>query len=126
MKKWIYVGVPMVLLLGLIFWRFQVKAADAAANGAGGGMTAGGAGARPGGSGGGSGGAAGGGQRAGGGSGGGPGGMSRTPTVQVAVAAPGEIDSMLDTVGSVESPNKAQIAPKSTGRIDSIEVREGD
>ena len=133
MKKWIYVAVPMVLLLGLIFWRFQVKAADAAANGAGGGMTAGGAGGRPGGgsggsggSGGGAGGGAGGGQRAGGGSGGGPGGMSRTPTVQVAVAAPGEIDSMLDTVGSVESPNKAQIAPKSTGRIESIEVREGD
>lgn len=122
MKKWIYIGVPLLLLMGLIFWRFQMKAQDAAqggAGGTGGGMSAGGSGARGGGS---SGGSSGGGQRGGGG----PGGMSRTPTVQVAVAGPAEIDSMLDTVGSVESPNKAQIAPKSTGRIDSIEVREGD
>lgn len=119
MKKWFWIGLPLVLLAALVVWRFKVKAANPMTGGPGGGgggaaQGGGGGGGRPGGAGGPGGGA------------GGPGGMSRTPTVELAEAKAGEIESQLETVGSLESPNKANVAPKSSGRIEFIQVREGD
>jgi RND family efflux transporter MFP subunit len=52
--------------------------------------------------------------------------MARTPTVDVVLANGGEIESIIETVGSLESPNKANIAPRSTGRLEFLQVREGD
>lgn len=114
MKKWFWIGLPLVLLVALVVWRFKTKADNPAGPG---GMGAGGGGA-----------AQGGGGRPGGGGAGGGGGMggSRAPTVELAVAKAGEIESQLQTVGSLESPNKANVAPKSSGRIEFIQVREGD
>ncbi len=114
MKKWLWIGLPLVLLAVLVVWRFKVKAANPMA---GGGPGGGGGGAAQGG---------GGGARPAGAGGGGGGGMNRTPTVEVAVAKAGEIESQLQTVGSLESPNKANVAPRTGGRIEFIEVREGD
>jgi multidrug efflux pump subunit AcrA (membrane-fusion protein) len=112
MKKWFWFGIPIVLVILLVGWRFQVKAAAEAEGGGGpGGAARGGA---PGGGG------------PGGPGGGGRGGAGRTPTVEVISAKGGEIETILETVGSLESPNKANIAPRTTGRIEFLQVREGD
>lgn len=50
----------------------------------------------------------------------------RTATVQVLPATSSTIETVIETVGSIETPNKALISPKTTGRIESITVREGD
>ncbi len=50
----------------------------------------------------------------------------RTPVVEAATARPATIEDTIEAVGSLESPNVVQLAPRSTGRIDFIEVREGD
>jgi RND family efflux transporter MFP subunit len=99
LKKWLLWIVPVVALGGLMYWRFGTKAEkeQQAQQGAGG---------------------------AGGGGGGRPGG--RTPVVELGKAGPRLILSTLDTVGTVESPVKAQISPKTSGRIEFIQVREGD
>lgn len=112
MKKWFLFGIPIVLIVLLVGWRFQVKAGQEAENGG-----PGGGGGAP---------RAGGGAPGGGGAGGGRGGMNRTPTVEVIPAKGGEIETILETVGSLESPNKANIAPRTTGRIEFLQVREGD
>lgn len=108
MKKWLWIGLPIVLLGLLVVWRFKTKSAETP-GGAGGPAASGGGGARGGGAG-----------------AGGAGGAGRAPTVQVTEAKAGEIETILETVGSLESPNKALISPKSTGRILSIDAREGD
>lgn len=108
--RFVIIVLSAMLLTGLTVWRFgnrsQANAAAGGPPGAGGAARA----SRP----------------AGGAPGGAGGGRGGPPTVGVAVAGPGEIESSIDTVGSLESPNKALIAPKFTGRIESISVREGD
>ncbi|MFI5386288.1 MAG: biotin/lipoyl-binding protein, partial [Fimbriimonadales bacterium] len=47
-------------------------------------------------------------------------------SVEVAVAGPRTITNVLQSVGSVESPYKVEISPKSAGRISYLELREGD
>ncbi|RYG68886.1 biotin/lipoyl-binding protein, partial [bacterium] len=49
-----------------------------------------------------------------------------TPAVEVAEAGPRTIESTLDVVGDAESPNVARLAPKVTGPITFLQVREGD
>lgn len=48
------------------------------------------------------------------------------PTVGVAIAGPQQIVNSFSTVGSVDSPNTANLAPKTTGRLVYLVVREGD
>ncbi len=48
------------------------------------------------------------------------------PSVEVAVAGSRVIRESLDAVGTAESPFRVQIAPKTTGRIEYLQVREGD
>ncbi len=50
----------------------------------------------------------------------------RTPTVEVATAASGEIVLKLTSSGALESPNRVELAPRSSGQILQISVREGD
>lgn len=50
----------------------------------------------------------------------------RTPTVEVATAAAGEIVLKLTSSGALESPNRVELAPRSAGQILQIAVREGD
>lgn len=50
----------------------------------------------------------------------------RTPAVEVVSAAPATIESLMEAVGSLESPNVVLLAPRSSGRIEFIQVREGD
>ncbi len=57
---------------------------------------------------------------------GGRGGRNRTPTVQVAKAGPALIESTLQAVGNVESPFKVDMSPKTSGKIEFLQVREGD
>lgn len=47
-------------------------------------------------------------------------------SVDLAVAGPQTITSTLQAVGNVQSPYKVDISPKVSGRIDFLEVREGD
>lgn len=51
---------------------------------------------------------------------------SRTPVVSVATAAPKTITTNLEAVGSLISPNKVQLSPKTSGKIEFLEVRPGD
>ncbi len=50
----------------------------------------------------------------------------RTPVVEVVVAGPATIADTIEAVGSLESPQRVELAPKSTGRIEYLQVREGD
>lgn len=98
-KTFIVAGV--VVLLGVaIGWRFAQKKAQDARIG-----QVGGAGGR------------------GGGRGGRGGG--RGANVEVATSAPAVIENTLNVVGSVESPYNIRISPKTAGRINYLEVREG-
>jgi RND family efflux transporter MFP subunit len=45
--------------------------------------------------------------------------------VTLTVAAPRVIETTLETVGSLDSPYNVKLAPKTAGRIDYLEVREG-
>lgn len=101
LKKLLIWGIPILLLVGLVIWRFAgLKAAQAqiARGGPGG---AGG----PGGPGGGRGGAA---------------------AVQVATAGSRHIVQAVEAVANVESPYRIDISPKASGRIDFLQAREGD
>lgn len=115
LKRILIVVLPLALLGWLIVWRFdQKKAQEAKAFGGPPGAQARGG---PGGS-----GPAGGGGGAPGGSGGG----RRAPSnVEVAAAGPKEIVRTLEVVGTVESPYNVRLSPKTGGRIDYLEVREG-
>ena len=55
----------------------------------------------------------------------GPRGGRRTPSVEVAVAGPAVIEDTIEAVGSLESPNVVELSPKSSGRIEYLQVREG-
>lgn len=57
---------------------------------------------------------------------GGPPKGARTPSVEVAEAAAGEIVLKLTASGALESPNRVELAPRTSGQIASISVREGD
>lgn len=52
--------------------------------------------------------------------------MKTAPNVQVAVAGPKEILHTFESIGSVEAPFTVRLAPKLPGRIDYLQVREGD
>lgn len=104
-KKVIVVALPVILIGGLIGWRFSVKnAQNAKAMGAGGGAPGGAQGQARGGA---------GGARRGGGS------------IELATAGPADLDQTLDAVGGIEAPYNVNISPKTAGRIDFLEVREG-
>lgn len=49
-----------------------------------------------------------------------------TPPVEVATAGPREILATVETVGTLESPNRARLSPRTSGRVSYLEVREGD
>lgn len=49
-----------------------------------------------------------------------------TPTVEVAVAGPATVESSLRAVGSLQAPFRVQLSPKTSGRIQFLQVREGD
>lgn len=57
---------------------------------------------------------------------GGPPKGARTPTVEVAEAKAGEIVLRLTSSGALESPNRVELAPRTSGQIAMIAVREGD
>lgn len=104
LKRWLYVLVPLLVIVGLVIWRIQTKQKTEA------GLAAG----------------AGGGSAPAGGGKGGPGGGRMAPMVQIAKAHPAEIVTTIQAVGSLESPEKVLISPKTQGRIDFLQVREGD
>jgi HlyD family secretion protein len=110
MKKWILWGVPALALIALVAWRFNNRAPAAGAGSPGGGA------------------AATGGPRGGAGGAGGPGGPggARTPSVEVAAASRRSIVNSIEAVGNIESPYRVSISPKSSGRIEFLEAREGD
>ena len=51
---------------------------------------------------------------------------ARTAVVQVALAGPATIKDTIEAVGSLESPNVVQLSPRTSGRIEFLQVREGD
>jgi len=104
-KKTIAIVVPIVVLAALIGWRFNVKNAQNAQ--AFGGAGGGGAG------------------RPGGGGAGGGGGRRGGSNVELATASPAVLEKTLDAVGGVEAPYNVNISPKTAGRIDFLQVREG-
>jgi HlyD family secretion protein len=121
LKKWLLWGIPAAILIGLLVWRFK-NMPEVAAGGPGGGGAPGGGAGRASGAGG-----AGGTRGTGGATGpGGGGGRGGPAAVEVAAAGPRTITVTLQTVGNVESPYKIQVSPKTTGRIEYLEAREGD
>lgn len=52
--------------------------------------------------------------------------MSSTPAVEVARAESRDILETLQIVGKLESPNVVRLSPKVAGRIEMLQVREGD
>lgn len=102
-----YVGATVAILGGLVAMRFRQEAnsAEGQSKAGGGGAPAGGG--PPGG-------------------GGGGGGGNRASTVEVAEAGPAKIQTILETVGTLESRDRAELAPRTTARILMLEVREGD
>lgn len=53
-------------------------------------------------------------------------GARRTPVVEVVAAGPATIADTIEAVGSLESPNRIELSPKSSGRIEFLQAREGD
>lgn len=49
-----------------------------------------------------------------------------SPSVELAFAEPKTIVNAIEAVGSAESPNRVEISPKFSGRIEYLVVREGD
>ena len=101
MKKVLAWGIPAVILLALVGWRFSTRASS-------GNQGSGGSG-----------------QQKGGASGGGGSGRG-APSVEVAIAQGRAITQTLQSVGTVQSPFKVEISPKAAGRIATLTVREGD
>lgn len=91
MKRWLAWGIPALILVALLVWRFSVRGAAEAQVG-----------------------------RAQGARGG------AAPQVEVTPATHRLIVQQIQTVGNVASPFKVEISPKTTGRIDFLQVREGD
>jgi RND family efflux transporter MFP subunit len=88
MKRWAAVGVPVLILAGLIGWRVKMKAdAEAALTG-----------------------------------GHGP----RTAIVSVTPVRAQDVVQTYESIGNVESPLNVKLAPNVTGRIEFLQVREGD
>ena len=54
------------------------------------------------------------------------GGSRRPPSVQVATAKSADIINTINVVGNIESPQTVDLSPKITGRIEFLDVREGD
>src|SRR5437868_8701402 len=52
--------------------------------------------------------------------------MKAAPSVQVVAAGPKEILHTFESIGSVEAPLTVRLASKLPGRIDYLQVREGD
>lgn len=91
MKKWLKWGIPAIVLLALIGWRFSVtRASEAQTNTT---------------------------QRA---------RMRSATVVEVATAQGRTIVQRIQSVGNVDSPYKVEVAPKTTGRISRLDLREGD
>lgn len=82
-------GIPALILIGLIIWRFSTRGSAQAQLG-----------------------------RAGAGRG--------ASAVQVATASSRIIIQSLQSVGNIESPYKIEISPKTAGRIEYLQAREGD
>ncbi len=101
MKKVLLWGIPAVILLALVGWRFSIRAS---------GNSSGDSGKQKGGA---------------PGRGGGGGGKS-APSVEVVPTASRTIIQSIQSVGNVESPDKLEVAPKTSGRITLLQVREGD
>ncbi len=89
MRKLLVWGIPALLLITLVGWRFAVKNATQAQMGK---------------------------QGAGG----------RAQSVELAATRSRTIVQSVQSVGNVESPFSVEISPKTTGRIEYLEVREGD
>jgi HlyD family secretion protein len=105
-KGWILAIVFTIALLALIGWRVVTHKQDAAAA-AGGGAGAGGGVSKAG--------------------GGGAGGRGKKPaSVKVTAAKSADIINTVQVVGNVESPQSVDISAKITGRINLLQVREGD
>jgi RND family efflux transporter MFP subunit len=115
LKKWLYIGVAVAVLAGLVVWRFIARNA-AQAQVMGGAASRTGAGA----------GAAGGGGAGAGGRGGRGGGAGGPSSVELASTTSRDIVQSVQSVGNVESPFKVEISPKTAGRITYLQVREGD
>src|SRR5579862_7892267 len=84
-------GIPALLLVALVGWRFTVKNVANAA-------TAKGTKAR----------------------------LNAPAAVEVATAAPRTIVQSIQAVGNVQSPFQVEISPKTAGKINFLQVREGD
>lgn len=95
-KGWIWAIVFGVALLALIGWRVATHGQAAGAGGAGGAGGRGGSASR------------------------------RPPSVEVAAAKPADIIDTVAVVGNVESPQTVDLSSKITGRIELLQVREGD
>lgn len=50
----------------------------------------------------------------------------QTPTVETATAGPATIETTLRAVGSLQAPFRVQLSPRTSGRIEFLQVREGD
>ena len=50
----------------------------------------------------------------------------QTPTVEVATAGQATVKDTIQAVGSLESPQRVELSPKSSGRIEFLQAREGD
>ncbi len=48
------------------------------------------------------------------------------PAVELAVAGPGTLREVVESVGTAESPERVELSSKVSGRIESLSVREGD
>ncbi|HVT13729.1 MAG TPA: efflux RND transporter periplasmic adaptor subunit [Fimbriimonadaceae bacterium] len=91
MKKWLAWGIPAVIVVALVAWRFYVRAGTEGATSRTQGMRRGAA-----------------------------------AMVEVAPAGSRVIVQQIESVGDVEAPFKVEISPKSAGRINFLQVREGD
>lgn len=88
MKRWLGIGLPILILAGLVVWRLHTKAeAEAALQGGHG---------------------------------------KRAPVVSVTPVRTSDVVQSYESIGNVESPLNVKLAPNTTGRIEFLEVREGD
>jgi len=91
MKRLLVFGIPIVLILGLVFWRLSAEKAAAQ-------EAASQQGSR----------------------------KNAVVSADMAEAAPATLSTTLEAVGTVQSPYKVDLSPRTAGRIDFLEVREGD
>jgi RND family efflux transporter MFP subunit len=96
LKTRIWIVVLVLALGGLVGWRFAANKRQAAA-------------------------------MQGGPGGGGPGGGRRpSPTVELTAAKAAVLEARLEAVGTAESPQRVELSPRTSGRIQNLTVREGD